>query len=571
MPTKQKVLIIGGVAGGATAAARLRRLDENIEIIMFEKGDYISFANCGLPYYIGGVIKEKSALTLQTPRSFNERFNVDVRIQSEVVSIDPKAKKVIVRDHASNKSYEETYDKLILSMGAAPIKPAINGIDSNKVFTLRNIPDTYRIKDFIDFKKPKSAVVVGGGFIGVEMAENLHSAGLAVTIIEMSNQVIAQIDYDMASDVHRHLEDKGVTLILGNGVRSISDNGKALDITLDSGSVQADMLIMAVGVRPETKIAHDAGISLNERGFIIVSEHLQTSEPDIYAVGDAIETTDIVTGAKVSVPLAGPANKQGRIAADNIIGIDSVYTGTQGSSILKVFDLTVASTGVNEKTAQRLGLDYDKSFTFSVNHASYYPGASNMAIKTIFEKKSGRILGAQIVGSEGVDKRCDVLATAIRAGMTALDLTRLDLCYAPPYGSAKDPVNMVGYVIENLLSGIVKSFHWHDVEKLPRDGSVTLIDTRTRTEYEHGHIDGFINMPIDSIRSRISELDKTKPVYVTCRVGLRGYIAARILSQNGFDAYNLSGGYRLYNSIFGDQNVLETDTRINPETQLPEG
>ena len=571
MPTKQKVLIIGGVAGGATAAARLRRLDENIEIIMFEKGDYISFANCGLPYYIGGVIKEKSALTLQTPRSFNERFNVDVRIQSEVVSIDPKAKKVIVRDHASNKSYEETYDKLILSMGAAPIKPAINGIDSNKVFTLRNIPDTYRIKDFIDFKKPKSAVVVGGGFIGVEMAENLHSAGLAVTIIEMSNQVIAQIDYDMASDVHRHLEDKGVTLILGNGVRSISDNGKALDITLDSGSVQADMLIMAVGVRPETKIAHDAGISLNERGFIIVSEHLQTSEPDIYAVGDAIETTDIVTGAKVSVPLAGPANKQGRIAADNIIGIDSVYTGTQGSSILKVFDLTVASTGVNEKTAQRLGLDYDKSFTFSVNHASYYPGASNMAIKTIFEKKSGRILGAQIVGSEGVDKRCDVLATAIRAGMTALDLTCLDLCYAPPYGSAKDPVNMVGYVIENLLSGIVKSFHWHDVEKLPRDGSVTLIDTRTRTEYEHGHIDGFINMPIDSIRSRISELDKTKPVYVTCRVGLRGYIAARILSQNGFDAYNLSGGYRLYNSIFGDQNVLETDTRINPETQLPEG
>ena len=562
MPTKQKVLIIGGVAGGATAAARLRRLDENIEIIMFEKGDYISFANCGLPYYIGGVIKEKSALTLQTPRSFNERFNVDVRIQSEVVSIDPKAKKVIVRDHASNKSYEETYDKLILSMGAAPIKPAINGIDSNKVFTLRNIPDTYRIKDFIDFKKPKSAVVVGGGFIGVEMAENLHSAGLAVTIIEMSNQVIAQIDYDMASDVHRHLEDKGVTLILGNGVRSISDNGKALDITLDSGSVQADMLIMAVGVRPETKIAHDAGISLNERGFIIVSEHLQTSEPDIYAVGDAIETTDIVTGAKVSVPLAGPANKQGRIAADNIIGIDSVYTGTQGSSILKVFDLTVASTGVNEKTAQRLGLDYDKSFTFSVNHASYYPGASNMAIKTIFEKKSGRILGAQIVGSEGVDKRCDVLATAIRAGMTALDLTRLDLCYAPPYGSAKDPVNMVGYVIENLLSGIVKSFHWHDVEKLPRDGSVTLIDTRTRTEYEHGHIDGFINMPIDSIRSRISELDKTKPVYVTCRVGLRGYIAARILSQNGFDVYN---------SIFGDQNVLETDAGINPETQLPEG
>jgi len=550
----QKVLIVGGVAGGASAAARLRRLDESARIIMFERGEYISFANCGLPYYIGGIIRDKSSLTLQTPASFKARFNVDVRINNEVVAINPKNKTVRVKDLVTGAEYEENYDKLILSMGAEPVKPNIEGINSDKVFVLRNIPDTYKIKEYIDDFKPKSAVVVGGGFIGVEMAENLHAMGIQVTMVEMADQLIASIDYDMACDVHNHIVSKGVKLLLGNTVRSVADKGDFLDIVLDSGKINADMLIMAVGVKPETQIAKDAGIAVNERGSIIVDEHMKTSEKDIYAVGDAVEITDFVTGSKGFVPLAGPANKQGRIAADNVCGIDSVYTGTQGSSILKVFDLTVASTGINEKTARRLGINYDKSFTYSANHASYYPGAKNMSVKTIYEKESGKILGAQIVGYEGSDKRCDVFATAIRAEMTAFDLTRLELCYAPPYGSAKDPVNMAGYVIENILTNKVKIFHWHDVNSLPRDRSVTLLDIRTANEYNRGHINGFINIPLDSLRSRLTEIDKTKPVYVTCQVGLRGYIAARILSQNGFDVYNLSGGYRLYNSIFGSDN-----------------
>jgi len=553
MSVKKKVIVVGGVAGGATAAARLRRLDENVEIIVFEKGEYISFANCGLPYYIGGVIKDKSALTLQTAQSFKERYNIDVRIHSEVVSIDPKAKTVNVRNLALNTNYIESYDKLILSMGAFPIVPEIEGVNSDKVFTLRNIPDSNRIKDYIEKKNPKKAVIAGGGFIGVEMAENLHSAGLSTSIIEMADQVIAPVDYDMACDVHRYIESKGVKLVLGNAVRSIYDNGSYLNIMLNDGSIDADMLILAVGVRPETKIASEAGILTNDRHFIVVNEHMQTSEPDIYAVGDTVVIDDFVTRAKTSVPLAGPANKQGRIAADNICGIDSIYTGTQGSFILKIFDLTVASTGINEKTARRLGLDYDKSFTYSPSHASYYPGTTYMSIKTIFEKNTGKILGAQIVGYEGVDKRCDVFATAIRAGMTAFDLTRLELCYAPPYSSAKDPVNMAGYVIENLLTGLVKNFHWQELNLLPRDGSVTLLDTRTQAEYEKGHIKGFINIPLNSLRSRMEELDKSKPVYITCRSGQRSYIAARILSQNGFDAYNISGGYRLYSSIYGDQ------------------
>lgn len=565
-----KTIIVGGVAGGATAAARLRRLDENAEIIMFERGEYISFANCGLPYYIGGKIKEKSALTLQTPETFHARFYVDVRVSSEVTAINKEAKTVTVLNKQSGESYEESYDKLILSMGAEPIKPNIEGINSDKVFTLRNIPDTYKIKEYLENKKPKSVAVVGGGFIGIEMAENLHSAGLCVTLIEMADQVIAPIDYDMASDVHRHMESKGVNLSLGNAVRSISDNGSSLKIALNSGEINADMLIMAIGVKPETKIAKESGIAVNERGSIIVNEHMQTSEADIFAVGDAVEITDFVTGQKGFVPLAGPANKQGRIAADNICGIDSKYEGTQGSSILKVFDLTVASTGINEKTAKRLNLNYDKSFTYSANHASYYPGAVNMSIKTIFEKDTGKILGVQIVGYDGSDKRCDVFATAIRAGMTAYDLTKLELCYAPPFGSAKDPVNMAGFVIENLLTNKVKNCHWHDVKNLPRDGSVTLLDTRTVIEYENGHIDGFINIPLDSLRGKIDELDKSKPVYVTCQVGLRGYVAARILSQNGFDVYNLSGGYRLYHSIFGTHPVKPTCVGLNPETQLPE-
>ncbi len=563
MKKEQKVLIVGGVAGGASAAARLRRLDEHAQIIMFERGEYISFANCGLPYYIGGEIKEKSALTLQTPHSFNARFNVDVRIKSEVVAIDANKKTVTVKNHDSGEEYKETYDKLILSMGAEPIRPNIDGIDSDKIFTLRNIPDTYKIKDYIEENKPKTAAVVGGGFIGVEMAENLHAAGLDVALIEMADQVIAPIDYDMACDVHRHIESKGVNLLLGNGVTKISDKGESLKITLTDREINADMLIMAIGVRPESKIAKDAGIEVNERGCIVVDKHMKTNKQDVFAVGDAVEITDFVTGKKGFVPLAGPANKQGRIAADNVCGIDSTYGGTQGSSILKAFDLTVASTGVNEKTAKRLGLDYDKVFTYSASHAGYYPGATNMSIKTIFEKSTGKILGAQIVGYDGVDKRCDVFATAIRAGMTAFDLTKLELCYAPPFGSAKDPVNMAGYVIENLLTGKVKKFDWDDVEGLPRDGSITLLDTRTELEYENGHIDGFINIPLDNLRNQLDRIDKSKTVYLTCQVGLRGYIACRILSQNGYDVYNLSGGYRLYNSIFSEQKPVVKEINNN--------
>ena len=544
----QKILIVGGVAGGASAAARLRRLDENVDIIMFERGEYISFANCGLPYYIGGEITEKSALTVQTPQKFHAQFNVDVRTQNEVTAIDRAAKTVSVKNLVSGQTYSETYDKLILSPGAQPIKPDIQGVSSNKVFTLRNIPDTYKIKEYIETHSPKNAAVIGGGYIGVEMAENLVSAGLSVTLIEMLDQVIAPLDYDMACEIHRHIESKGVRLILKNGVKAIADNDTSLTITLNEGEIEADMLIMAIGVQPESKLGRDCGLEINGRGCIVVGDDMLTSDSDIYAVGDVAEITDFVTGQKGFIPLAGPANKQGRIAADNICGLNSKYTGTQGSAILRVFDMTVAATGINEKTAKRLGLDYDKSFTYSQSHAGYYPGAVNMSIKTVFEKSTGKILGAQITGFDGVDKRCDVFATAIRAGMTAYDLAQLELCYAPPYSSAKDPVNMAGFVIENLLTKKVKNFHWHDIQNL---SNVTLLDVRTPIEYENGAIEGFINIPIDELRSRLSELDCNKPVYVTCNIGQRGYAAARILGQNGFDVYNLSGGYRLYNSIFG--------------------
>ena len=552
-----KVVIVGGVAGGASAAARLRRLDESAEIIMFERGEYISFANCGLPYYIGGEITKKSALTLQTPQSFNARFNVDVRVNSEVTSIDPKAKTVTVRSKDRGE-YTESYDKLILSPGAAPIRPPMEGADNARVFTLRNIPDTIKIREYVEEEFPESAVVVGGGYIGVEMAENLKNAGVAVTIVELADHVIAPLDYDMACDVHRYLKEKGVGLILKNGVQAIKEEGGKLKLTLSDGEIETDMVIMAVGVRPETALAKDAGLELNKRGAIVVNEHMLTSDPDIYAVGDAVEVTDFVTGEKAYIPLAGPANKQGRIAADNICGIPTTYKNTLGSAVLKIFDMTVATTGVNERAAKAAGLDYDKVYTYSNSHASYYPGSTGMSIKTLYEKGTGKILGAQIVGFDGVDKRCDVLATAIRAGMTAKDLTELELCYAPPFGSAKDPVNFVGYVIENTLAGRVKNFFWDDVAKLPRDGSVTLLDVRTDLERENGqYIEGFIHIPVDELRARAGELDKSKPVYIHCRTGLRSYVACCMLAGMGFDCYNLSGGWRLYESILSETKSPE--------------
>lgn len=552
-----KVVVVGGVAGGASAAARLRRLDESAEIIMFERGEYISFANCGLPYYIGGEITDQAALTLQTPQSFHSRFHVDVRINSEVTAIDPKAKQVTVRSKDRGE-YTESYDKLILSPGAAPIRPPMEGADNERVFTLRNIPDTYKIRGYVEEQHPKSAVVVGGGYIGVEMAENLKNAGVDVTIVELADHVIAPLDYDMACDVHRYLKEKGVGLILQNGVQSIREEDGALRLTLSDGEIDTDLVIMAVGVRPDTALAKEAGLELNRRGAIVVDEHMLTSDPDIYAVGDAVEVTDFVTGEKAYIPLAGPANKQGRIAADNICGIPTTYKNTQGSAVLKIFDMTVATTGVNERAAKAAGLDYDKVYTFSNSHASYYPGSTGMSIKTLYEKGTGKILGAQIVGFDGVDKRCDVLATAIRAGMAAKDLTELELCYAPPFGSAKDPVNFVGYVIENTLAGRVKNFFWDDVAKLPRDGSVTLLDVRTDLERQNGqYIDGFIHIPVDELRERVGELDKSKPVYIHCRTGLRSYVACCMLAGLGFDCYNLSGGWRLYESILSETKSPE--------------
>lgn len=552
-----KTIIIGGVAGGASAAARLRRLDEKAEIILLERGEFVSFANCGLPYYIGGEITDQRNLTLQTPQSFKSRFNIDVRVWNEALAIDPEQKVVKIVDHTSGREYIESYDKLILSPGAEPIRPAIPGMDHKKVFTLRNIPDTIKIKDYIDKNHPRSAAIIGGGYIGVEMAENLCKAGLEVTIIEMADHLIAPLDFDMAADVHRYIKSKGVKLCLNNGVTALEDRNGKLQLHLENGCVEADMVLLSVGVRPETALAKACGIRLNRRGSIMVDTNMETSIKDIYAAGDAVEVTDFITEEAAFIPLAGPANKQGRICADNICGFTSEYTGTQGSSVLQLFDMTIATTGINERTAQAQGYDYDKTYTYSPSHATYYPGASQMSIKALWDKKTLKILGAQIVGFDGVDKRMDVLATAIRFGAKITDLTELELCYAPPYGSAKDPINMLGFVAENVVSGKMKQFFWHDVESLPRDGSVTLLDTRTKTEVARGRIDGFIHIPLDSLRENLHQLPKDKPVYVHCHSGLRSYIACRILSGNGYDCYNMAGGWRLYESVIHERTVPE--------------
>ena len=548
-----KTIIIGGVAGGATAAARLRRLDEKAEIIILERGEYVSFANCGLPYYIGGVITDREDLTLQTPESFKVRFNIDVRVLNEAVKINPDTKTIIVKNLRTGETYEETYDNLILSMGAEPIRPNFEGADGNNVFTLRNIPDTLKIKSYINNAKPNSVVVIGGGYIGVEMAENLAEAGLKVVIVELADHLIAPLDFDMAADVHRYIKSKGIDLHLNNGVKAINGN----TVILQNGEITADMIIMSVGVRPETAIARECGIELNPRGSIIVNNKMQTNIPNIYAVGDAVEVEDFVTKKPAFIPLAGPANKQGRIAADNIAGFESFYTGTQGSAVLKLFDMTIATTGINEKSARLAGIDYDKTYTYSASHATYYPGAAQMSVKALWDKKTLKIIGAQIVGFDGVDKRMDVLATAIRFGAKITDLTTLELCYAPPFGSAKDPVNMLGFVAENIVSGKLKQFFWHDVEKLPRDGSVFLLDTRTPFEVMQGKIDGFVNIPLDSLRERLDEIPKDKPVYVHCHSGLRSYLACRILTGNGYDCYNLAGGWRLYESVINERTVPE--------------
>lgn len=548
-----KILIIGGVAGGATAAARIRRLDEQAEIIVLERSGFVSYANCGLPYYVGGAIENKRALTLQTPESFRTRFRVDVRVKNEAVAIDPAQKTVTVCRLDSGETYTESYDKLILSPGARAIRPPMPGIDAERVFTLRTVEDAYRIHDYIDSARPQKAAVVGGGFIGLEMAENLTHAGIDVTLLQMENQVMPPLDYDMACQIHPYLRAKGIKLWFEETVEGFSEQGERLHVLLkDKPPIECDFAVLAIGVAPDTALAKAAGLELAAKGAIVVNDRMVTSVPDIYAVGDAVQVRHFVTGGKALIALAGPANKQGRIAADNICGRESRFDGSQGSSVIKLFDMTVAATGINEKQAKTEGITYDKVVTFSADHATYYPGASNMTVKTLFDPVTGKILGAQIVGFNGVDKRIDVLATAIRAGLAAADLEELDLAYAPPYSSAKDPVNMVGFVIENIRSGLVRQYHWHDLPELSQDKSATLLDTRTAEEFAQGHFPGAMNIPVDELRENLQKLDKSKHIYVNCRSGVRSYIACRILAQNGFECSNFSGGFRFYEAVVKD-------------------
>lgn len=549
-----KVVIVGGVAGGATAAARIRRLDEKAEIVVFERSGFISYANCGLPYYIGDVIVDQEELTLQTPESFFARFRVDMRVRYEVTDIDPDRKTVSVKNLVTGDEFEESYDKLILSPGARPTQPRLPGVGLDRLFTLRTVEDTLRIKEYIDKNHPKSAVLAGGGFIGLELAENLRELGMEVTIVQRPRQLMNPFDADMAAFIHAEMIRHGIKLALGHTVEGFEENEGGVDVLLkDEPPIHADMVVLAIGVTPDTELAKKAGLKLGIKESIVVNDRMETSVPDIYAVGDAVQVKHYVTGKDALISLAGPANKQGRIAADNICGGDSRYTGSQGSSVIKVFGMTAAVTGINETNARKEGLSVDKVILSPMSHAGYYPGGKVMTMKVIFEKETYRLLGAQIVGCEGVDKRIDVLAAAIHAGMTATELKELDLAYAPPYSSAKDPVNMAGFMIENISNGILKQFHLEDVETLPRDGSVTLLDVRTTGEYRCGHIDGFKNIPVDELRERLDELEKEKPVYVVCQSGLRSYIATRILAGHGYDAYNFSGGFRFYDAVMNDR------------------
>ena len=556
-----KVVIIGGVAGGATAAARLRRLDEQAEIVVFERSGYISYANCGLPYYIGGVIEDPEDLTLQTPESFFARFRVDMRVRHEVTAIHPERKAVSVKNLETGETFEESYDKLILSPGAKPTQPRLPGVGLEKLFTLRTVEDTFRIKEYIQQDHPKSAVLAGGGFIGLELAENLRELGMEVTIVQRPKQLMNPFDPDMASFIHGEMRKHGVKLALGHTVEGFEEKDGGVDVLLkDEAPLHADMVVLAIGVTPDTALAKAAGLELGVKDSIVVNDRMETSVPDIYAVGDAVQVRHAVTGQDVLLSLAGPANKQGRIAADNICGGDSRYRGSQGSSVIKVFDLTAAVTGVNETNARKAGLDTDAVVLSPMSHAGYYPGGRLMTMKVVFEKGTYRLLGAQIVGGEGVDKRIDVLAAAIHAGMNAIQLKDLDLAYAPPYSSAKDPVNMAGFMVENLASGVVKQFHIEDVSALPHDGSVTLLDVRTPQEYAGGHIEGFRNIPVDELRERLDEIEKGKPVYVICQSGLRSYIACRVLAGYGYEAYNFAGGFRFYDAVTNDRRLMEQST-----------
>ena len=558
-----KLLIIGGVAGGATAAARARRLDERAEIILFERGEHISFANCGLPYYIGEVIKKREDLLVTTIEKFRDRYKIDVRIFSEVISINIKNKQVEVKNIKTGETYKENYDKIILSPGAEPIKPPFKGIELDNIFSLRNIPDSDLIKAHVDTKRPESAVVVGGGFIGLEMVENLVQRGVKTTIVEMLDQVMAPVDYEMAAIIHAHLKEKGVICELGNGVESFSKKGDRIIVVTNKGySIECDIVIVAIGIRPENRLARKAGLKIGKRGGIKVDATMRTSNPDIYAVGDAVEVKDFVTGLPTMTALAGPANKQGRIAADNALGRKSMFRGTLGSTVVKIFDLTIASTGTNEKVLKRNNIPYLVSFTHSGSNASYYPGSAMMAIKLIFSPSSGKILGAQIIGMKGVDKRIDVLATAIHGAMTVYDLEELELAYAPPYSSAKDPINIAGFVATNILKGDIETINWNDLSDINKNQTI-LIDMRNKDELDTaGGIEGALHIPLNELRQKLPELDKEKNYIPFCALGLRAYIGHRILVQNGIQSKNLSGGYKTY------LGAKEKIMKESPQTSL---
>ena len=556
-----KVVIIGGVAGGATAAARIRRLDEQAEIIVFERSGYISYANCGLPYYIGDTITDPEALTLQTPESFFSRFQITMKVRHEVTAIHAERNVVSVKNLETGAEFEERYDKLLLSPGAKPSLPTVPGTDIDRLFTLRTVEDTFLIKDYINKKKPRSVILAGGGFISLELAENLRHLGMEVTIIQRPKQLMNPFDEDMASFIHSEMRSHGIRLLLGHTVEGFEETENGVRVLLkEEAPLSADMAVLAIGVSPDTRLAEIAGLKLGIKNSIIVNEQMETSVPNIFAVGDAVQVKHFVSGEDSLISLAGPANKQGRIAADNICGKDSRYSGSQGSSIIKVFNMTAAVTGLNEKSAKKAGLSVDKVILSPMSHAGYYPGGKVMTMKVVFEKETYRLLGAQIVGYEGVDKRIDVLATAIRAGMKATDLNELDLAYAPPYSSAKDPVNMVGFMIENIASGQLKQFHLEDINDLPLDGSVTLLDARTEGEFSRGHVTGFINIPVDQLRENLNKLPKDKPVYVMCQSGLRSYIACCILKGEGYDAYNFSGGYRFYDAVVNDRKLIQSSS-----------
>lgn len=544
-----KVIIIGGVAGGATTATRLRRLNENAEIILFERGNNVSFANCGLPYYIGDVITDKKELLLQTPKSFKDRFNIEVRVKEEVINIDKEQKKITIKKLDTSETYEEDYDKLVLSPGAEPINP-FSSLKSENIKTLRNVDDSISIKEYIKEKKPKNIAIIGGGYIGVEMAENIRKyEDINISIIQKSSHLIGPSDEDIAKFVHKTLTRNNINVILNNDVTEIKENEKSIDLLLNEGNLNVDFIILCIGVKPETILAKEAGLELNSKGSILVDEHMKTSDENIYLLGDAVEVINFVTKKPAYIPLAGPANRQARVVANNIFGKEEKYTGTLGSSILKIFNYSLAMTGINEVTAKENNLDYKVMIISPYSHATYYPDAKQMTIKALYEPKTGKILGAQVWGKENVDKITDILAAAIRMNMTAFDLEELELCYAPPFSSAKSPVNILGNAIVNEIEGLVQNITFEELEKIENP---YILDVRTITEYEAEHLEDVVHIPLNKLRENINLLDKEKEIYVHCHTGLRSYIACRILTQYGFKVKNIIGGYYFYKNTRDD-------------------